>query len=148
MKRRFVTLTRDREATFLATAKAALSSIMSMHEEAVSNGERLLTAVYHEGDKGQLYVGVGDRRGLYLVCNYGSAPWLCDLTSVSPDGLKGRRKVIEYDFGGDPHAAPVQCIVPFDVGSKIILEFLSKNALPLDIEWVSDTGLRRLFGKP
>ena len=116
------------------------------HAEAMANRQRLLGVVGRKGGPGDMVVGVGDRRGIYLLCNYGKDGAL-DRFSVGPGGLRGRRKRIEFDYGGDPHEVTVQCLVPVDVAINAIELFLKKDALPLTLEWVSDTGITRVFEK-
>jgi hypothetical protein len=120
--------------------------LKSWHQAAVARLRRLLVIVYDTSGNAQMYVGVGDARGLYVACNYGEN-WDLDLIAVGPGGLRGRRRVVEYDDNGNPHEIPVQCLVGFDDGYAIVEFFLAKGGLPLTVEWVSIKGLRSAFIK-
>jgi hypothetical protein len=117
------------------------------HEEAAGERAHRLAVVWRASGRADTYVGLGDRRGIYLTCNYGPPQWDLDLVTVGPDGLRGRRRMVEFESDGNPREAPVQCLVPVEAAMEAIEFFLRHDGLSLNVEWASETGLLAGFAK-
>ncbi len=120
-----------------------IEQVRAWHEACLKTW-RQLVFVHRKDGKADLVIGVGDRRGLYVGCSYGWDIGGCfDLIAVAPGGFTGRRTVVEYNYDGNPFETFTQCLLPFDLAHHIIEEFLhAPDALPLCVEWISETGLR------
>lgn len=126
------------------SSRSVIVTLGEWHAEASTRTKRWMASVCRAGSASAMWVGLGDRRGMYLICSYGSSGEH-ELLSVAPGGLRGRRSLIEYDYDGNPHMAPVRCVVPRDQALTAIEYFLKHDALSLNVEWCSVVGLHARF---